>query len=700
MDRAKWIKACLLIPVLVFFFLYLSGYIAQFISNYTTWRSENHFAGDGTSPQIPTFSVLVCLKAIFNFPSGIYGIGICITAIGVLFLFIMKLGAGEGEEYDRERNLIYSSKGTYGTAGYMSKKEMEQVLKVEDIRNADGIVLGRIEKKAVCLPAKTRMNRNIAVFGASGSMKSRAFARNMLFQCIKRGESIIVTDPKSELANDTAIYLKKNGYQVKIFNLVNPENSDAWNCLKEIQGQELMAQLLTDVIIKNTASEKSDHFWDSAEGNLLKAVSLYVEQEYPEESKNMGEAYKLLTLNNEAALNKLFDLLPVTHPAKAPYSIFKQSGENVRSNIIVGLGSRLQVFQNELIRQITGHDEINLELPGQKKCAYFCITSDQDTTLDFLSSLFFSFLFIKLVRFADKHGKEGKLEIPVTFILDEFPNIGKIPDFTKKISTIRSRDISVSVIFQNIAQLENRYPLNQWQEILGNCDTQLFLGCTDEVTAEFISDRTGEVTVGIQSTSKELNSWRVSNYTPQYRETSSTGKRKLLTPDEVLRIPLDEALIILRGQKVLRVNKFDYSLHPESKKLEPCNVAEHIPEWRKNNQNKTTKKQEVINTRSAPESEKNGKGRYEPFQPKENKKTFNRNQQGNKNQQETEKAAQESQKKQIEQETANVTNQKQDHIINECAEKEHQQSESIGKETILEKQQKQVTIADKNSIMS
>ena len=130
--------------------------------------------------------------------------------------------------------------------------------------------------------------------------------------------------------------------------------------------------------------------------------------------------------------------------------------------------------------------------------------------------------------------------------------------------------------------MQNRYPLNQWQEIIGNCDTQLFLGCTDELTAEFISNRTGEVSVAVSSQAKQLNTWRVSDYTPEYRETHSIGKRKLLTPDEVLRLPLDEALIILRGQKVLKVGKYDYTLHPESKKLKESRASDHIPEWRSN----------------------------------------------------------------------------------------------------------------------
>ena len=193
-----------------------------------------------------------------------------------------------------------------------------------------------------------------------------------------------------------------------------------------------------------------------------------------------------------------------------------------------------------------------------------------------------SFVFIKLVRYADKYGDCGKLPVPVHILADELANGGcTIADLTKKISTIRSRQLSISCIFQNLPQMQNRYPLNQWQEIIGNCDTQLFLGCTDELTAEFISNRTGEVSVAVSSQAKQLNTWRVSDYTPEYRETHSVGKRKLMTADEVLRLPLDEALIILRGQKVLKVGKYDYTLHPESGKLRECRASDHVPAWRR-----------------------------------------------------------------------------------------------------------------------
>lgn len=581
-KNKKMLCLFLVIPILFISLAYAGGYVTQLIHNYHVWTSSGGIPGNGTSPELPSTALSSCLLALTIFPYSLWGIFFCICAFGVLILLILRMGFGEKGTFDKERNFTYSDKGTYGTSGFMTDEEMHRVLElVSDISGNKGVILGKLHGKAVCLPENTRMNRNVAVFGASGSMKSRAYARNVVFQCVKRGESMIITDPKSELYNDLCIYLQENGYTVKVFNLINPETSDSWNCLAEIEGQEIMAQLFCDVIIKNTGAAKGDHFWDNAEMNLLKALVLYVDQSFPPEGKNIGQAYKLLTLNSEKELNSLFDMLPITHPAKAPYNLFKQASDTVRSGVIIGLGTRLQVFQNKLIRQITSYDEINLTQPGREKCAYFCITSDQDSTFDFLSSLFMSFVFIKLVRYADKYGENGKLPVPVHILADELANGGcTIADLTKKISTIRSRQLSISCIFQNLPQMQNRYPQNQWQEIIGNCDTQLFLGCTDEMTAEFISKRSGEVSVAVSSKAKQLNTWRVSDYTPQYRETNSIGKRKLMTPDEVLRFPLDQALIILRGQKVLKVEKYDYTLHPESKKLISCRANDHVPKWR------------------------------------------------------------------------------------------------------------------------
>ena len=524
-----------------------------------------------------------CLASVFHPPYGVYGVLICIGLLAVLLLMVMRMGYSDTGEYDTDRNFIYSAKGTYGTSGWMSRKEMAGVLDlVPDLRKHKGVVLGMLDNKAVCVPENPHINGNLAVYGSSGSMKTRSFCMNRILQAAVRGESLIISDPKSELYEKSSEYLRDQGYCVKVFNLVNPENSDSWNCLSEVEGQELMAQLFVDVIIKNTINNgKGDHFWDSCEMNLLKALVLYVDQSYAEQNRNIGEVYRLLTLSGESDLDSLFENLPPTHPAKAPYSLYKQASDTVRSGVIIGLGSRLQVFQSELIKKITTRDEIDLELPGQERCAYFLVTSDQDSTFDFLASLFLSFCFIKLVRYADKNCEGGKLPVPVHVLGEELTACGTIPDLSRRLSVIRSRNISMSCVFQNLAGLQNRYPLNLWQEILGNCDAQLFLGCTDELTAEFISSRTGLASVSVSSKSKQLGTWRISNYTPEYRETSGVGKRPVLTPDEVLRLPIKQALVIIRGQKVLKVDKMDYSKHPEASKLRSCKASAHIPEWRR-----------------------------------------------------------------------------------------------------------------------
>ncbi len=579
-------------PAAILAILYAGGYLAQFIGNYAVWKQGGGIPGDGTSPVMASPDFRSCITTVFQPPYGLYGVLICIGLLAILLIMVMRMGYSDSGEYDKDRNFTYSAKGTYGTSGWMGRKEMTEVLDlVSDLRQHHGTILGLLDNKVVCMPEETRFNANMAVYGASGSMKTRAFCMNRILQSAARGESQIICDPKSELYEKSSSYLRDRGYCVRVFNLVSPENSDSWNCLAEIEGQELMAQLFVDVIIKNTMNgSKGDHFWDSAEMNLLKALVLYVNQSYDAEHKNIGEVYRLLTLNSESELNSLFEGLAHTHPAKAPFSLFKQSSETVRSGVVIGLGSRLQVFQSELIKKITARDEIDLELPGQQPCAYFLVTSDQDSTFDFLASLFLSFVFIKLVRYADKNCPGGKLPVPVHVLGEELTACGTIPDLSRRLSVIRSRNISMSLVFQNLAGLQNRYPLNLWQELLGNCDVQYFLGCTDPLTAEFVSERTGLASVDVTSKAKQLGTWRISNYTPEYRETSGVGKRPVLTPDEVLRFPIDQALVIIRGRKALKVSKMDYTKHPEAEKLQSCKASAHIPEWRRLEEEKAAAK--------------------------------------------------------------------------------------------------------------
>lgn len=453
--------------------LYACGYVTQFIGNYAVWQKNGGMLG-GTSPPFPSLSPLTCLKGVLWFPYNLYCMAGCAAAVAVIFLY-RKLFSQDALT-DSERNFDFSAKGTYGTSGWMQTREVPAVLDmVSDLSQHTGTVLGMLDGKFLCIPEKTRMNGNLAVYGASGSMKTRSFCMNRILQSAARGESLIICDPKSELYEKSSEYMRDLGYTVRVFNLVSPENSDSWNCLKEIEGQELMAQLFVDVIIKNTnGTGKSDRFWDSGEMNLLKALVLYVDLTYPPEQRTIGEVYNLITQCSESQLDSLFDVLPLTHPAKAPYSLYQRASDSVRSGVISGLGSRLQVFQSDLIKKITAYDEISLELPGQQHCAYYLVTSDQDSTFDFLASLFLSFAFIKLVRYADANCPGGRLPVPVHVLGEELTACGTISELSRRISVIRSRNISMSCVFQNLAGLQNRYPQNQWQEILGNCDVHFF----------------------------------------------------------------------------------------------------------------------------------------------------------------------------------------------------------------------------------
>ena len=554
---------------------YLGGLLGQLNSGYQKWLAADGLSGNAVMDPI-FFTPGYCIRNAFT-EAGLKGTLLIAVAAGGILLYI-KLNNRFGSNDLDDRNFARSKKGTYGTAGWMSDKEMRKVLEVSSPEKATGTILGHRNGSVISLPENTNLNKHIFVCGASGTMKSRAIIRNHVFQSIKRGESAIITDPKSEIYTDTVELFRQNGYQVKVFNLVNPEHSDSWNCMADLNGDTLMAQVLTDVIIANTSSEKGDHFWDNGEGNLLKSLVLFVEQDKSREgsSKNLAAVYQLLTQNSEKQLSAMFDRLPIGHPAKAPYNLFQQASDTVRAGIILGLGTRLQVLQNEAVRRVVSNSEIDLINPGKTKCAYFVILSDQEGALDFLSSLFFSFLFIKLVRYADSN-PDGRCKVPVNMIFDELNNVGTIPDYPRRLSTIRSRSLQVCMAVQNLAQLQNRYPHNQWAELIGNCDTQVMLGCTDEISAEFFSLRSGDMTIEVNSTMTTKQSIAIAQVIPQYRHTEGQGRRRLLTPDEVLRLPNDELLIIIRGQKVLKAKKFDYVGHPYAKKIVRKAIFDYKP---------------------------------------------------------------------------------------------------------------------------
>lgn len=557
--------------------LYMGGLVCQLLLGYQQWLDDGGLTGNAMMGTI-YFGPIDCWRSALT-SMGLKCTLFMAVLAGGIYAFIRVQDRFGSRDYD-PRNFSRSKRGTYGTAGWMSEKEMRSVLEVASPQRAKGIILGKNDRGSViCLPEDTWLNKHIAIFGASGTRKSRGVIRPALFQSIRRGESVVVADPKSEMYADTVELFRKHGYTVRVYNLLRPELSDSWNCMFDLGGDTLMAQVLTDVIIANTkGDEKGDHFWDNGEANLLKSLILYVDLDAsrkPEE-RNLPAVYQMLTQNSEKQLTMLFDRLPMDHPAKAPYSLFSQASDTVRAGIVLGLGTRLQVLQSEAVRSITRKSDIDLAEPGKSKCVYYIILDDQNSSLVFLSSLFFAFLFIKLVRYADST-PEQRCKVPVNIVLDEMNNIGTIPDFGRRLSTVRSRALQIIMACQSLPQLQNRYPNNLWAELIGNADTHLMLGCTDDVSAEFFSSRSGDMTVEVNSTMTTRQSIALAQVIPQYRYTEGIGRRRVLTPDEVLRIPNDELLVIIRGQKVLRAKKFDFTEHPYAKDCRKASILDFVP---------------------------------------------------------------------------------------------------------------------------
>ena len=312
--------------VTIFAVLYFGGIFGQAISNYTDWLHEGGLIGNEQVKPID-WNPIVAVPYAFTV-NGLKSILLIFVVSGIIFGLYTLYDRFDGKDKD-SRGFTKSQSGAYGTADFMNEKEMKSILEVTTMDKAEGTILGEYKGKVVCMPKDTKLNRHIAVFGASGTMKSRAVVRNALFQALKNEESVIVTDTKGELYADTAELYRKNGYDVKVFNLVNPKHGDSWNCMSDLCGDTLMSQVLTNVIIGNTSGGNGDHFWDNGEGNLLKALVLYVDQDKTRDlsMKHLPAVYQLLTQNTERQLTTLFEKLPPTHPARAPYNLFAQASD-------------------------------------------------------------------------------------------------------------------------------------------------------------------------------------------------------------------------------------------------------------------------------------------------------------------------------------------------------------------------------------
>ena len=418
----------------------------------------------------------------------------------------------------------------------------------------------------------------------SGSGKSASYSIPNAHQCLG---SYVFTDPKGELYDRTAGYLKEHGYDIKVLNLVRPQYSDGYNPLMHISS-ELDVDVIANTIVKGQKTDSgSDPYWDDMAEMLLKALIYYLIATRPEEEQNLASCAELVrAANKNGGSNLLSDLmsqLPYDHPARMYYKSIEIAPEKTYGSILSSLQSKLGKFDSKDIAELTSTDTINFEEIGSKKTAVYVISSDTHTAYDFLLTIFFSQMIQQLYDYADQNG--GRLKERTYFILDEFANIGKIPDFDKKISTSRSRGISFSVILQNIDQLEAVYE-KSYETIMGNCDTHVFLGSNSFKTVEYFSKQLGEKTIDRNSISINKD-----------KQNHKTGKsvsdqimaRALMTPDELRRLDNDLCIIFEKGLKPVKANKFYYFKHPMAKEMARCEISHNdIGEidrgtWRKYN---------------------------------------------------------------------------------------------------------------------
>ena len=460
----------------------------------------------------------------------------------ILFAILMVIGfiksAPKNEYTDME----------HGSSDWSKNGEQYAVLS-----NKKGIILAEDNY----LPVDKRGNVNVLVVGGSGSGKSASYSIPNAFQQLG---SYVFTDPKGELYDRTAGYLKQNGYEIKVLNLVKPQNSDGYNPLMHISS-EIDVDVIANTIVKGqkTDSGGSDPFWDDSAEMLLKALIYYLMATRPEEEQNLASCAELVRAANSNGgsnlLTELISKLPYDHPARMNYKSIEIAPEKTYSSILSTLQSKLGKFDSKEIAELTSTDTINFEEIGSKKTAVYVISSDTHTAYDFLLTIFFSQMIQQLYNFADDNG--GKLKVPTYFILDEFANIGKIPDFDKKISTSRSRKISFSVILQNLDQLEAIYD-KSYETIMGNCDTHVFLGSNSYKTVEYFSKALGEKTIERESISI--------NRDKQHHRTGTSDSdqvmaRALMTPDELRRLDNDLCIIFEKGIKPVKANKFYYFKH-------------------------------------------------------------------------------------------------------------------------------------------
>ena len=411
---------------------------------------------------------------------------------------------------------------------------------------------------------KHRRCLNILVVGGSGAGKSRGFALPNIMQCCC---SMVITDPKAELLRKTGGLLEKKGYEVRVFDLINPDTSFCYNPFEYVHDDKDVLRLISNLIQNTTpkGSQSSDPFWEKSETALLQALMLYLLHEAPPEEQNFAMIMEMLGSaqvkeedeDYESPLDILFDRLEMRDPdsiAVKQYHIYKQAAGKTAKSSLISVGVRLAAFNLPQIAKLTNTDELDLSSMGERKVALFCCIPDADTSLNYLVGMIYSQLFQTLYYMADRvHG--GALPVPVNCIMDEFPNVSLPNEFEKILATCRSRSIYCSIIIQNMSQLKALFK-DSWESLVGNCDEFLYLGGNEKETHKYVSELLGKETIDTNTYGQTKG--KSGSYSTNFQQSG----RELLQPDEVRMLDNQNALLFIRGERPILDAKYDLMKHP------------------------------------------------------------------------------------------------------------------------------------------
>ena len=410
---------------------------------------------------------------------------------------------------------------------------------------------------------KHRRSLNVLVIGGSGAAKTRSF---VLPNILTANTNYVITDPKSEVLLATGGYLKEQGYDVRVLNLVNLEQSDGYNPFRYLRDEKDVLKLVNNLIQSTTpkGSHESDPFWTKAETALLQAIILMLFQEAPEYEQNFSMVMRVLEYaevreedeGHVSPLDLLFESIERRKPdsvAVRQYKVFKLAAGKTAQSILVSTAVRLAPFNLPQIQALTNHDDMDLYTLGEKKVALYAVIPDNDNTLNFLVSLLYAQAFQALYYSADQI-HHGPLPRHVRFVLDEFAAM-PLPGFTRELATMRSRSISASVIIQNMAQIKELYK-DSWETIPGNCDTILYLGGNESSTHKYVSEMLGKATIDTKTHGQTKG--KSGSYSTNFQMSG----RELLTPDEVRKLDNRYALLFIRGASPVMDEKYDLMHHP------------------------------------------------------------------------------------------------------------------------------------------